>query len=321
MLVTAGGPSRRVGANGVLVGREHDCDIVASDPRVSRRHALVRLTADGAEVVPLGRAPIELNGKPTDRPTALAHGDAIALPGLTLSVEITAERAEPGTPPAFRLERARGGAFGITHTPFVVGGGDGDDLVVKGWPEHALVFQLGGGELCVEVATGSATLDGVELEADTLAPLVIGAELGYRDETFIVTKPRSREVTTIGDSHGLPRRITVEVLPRGGRVVFAMPDGDHAVFLADRKLDFVIALLRPPAGHRPGEFIPDDVVRAIVWPRNRSVSRPEINMLISRCRRDLVQAGLAGPRLLERAPGGGGTRFALAADAEVVIVS
>jgi hypothetical protein len=49
------------------------------------------------------------------------------------------------------------------------------------------------------------------------------------------------------------------------------------------------------------------------------VSRPEINMLISRCRRDLVEAGLAGPRLIERAPGGGGTRLALAPGAEVVM--
>ena len=52
-------------------------------------------------------------------------------------------------------------------------------------------------------------------------------------------------------------------------------------------------------------FDPDDLEKT-------AVSRQEINMLISRCRRDLVQAGLAGARLLERAPGGGGTRLVLA---------
>jgi hypothetical protein len=51
------------------------------------------------------------------------------------------------------------------------------------------------------------------------------------------------------------------------------------------------------------------------------VTRPEINTLISRCRRDLVEAGLAGPRLLERTPGGGATRIRLAPDAEVVVRS
>jgi hypothetical protein len=53
--------------------------------------------------------------------------------------------------------------------------------------------------------------------------------------------------------------------------------------------------------------------------RKARVARPEINMLISRCRRDLVEAGIAGPHLIERAPGGGGTRLALAPDAEIVM--
>jgi hypothetical protein len=111
------------------------------------------------------------------------------------------------------------------------------------------------------------------------------------------------------------------MLPRGGRVVFTVAGGDHAVYLADRRLDLLIALLRPPEDYKPGDFIPDDVVRQIVWPRNPAITRPEINMLISRCRRDLIQAGLAGPRLLVRAPGGGGTKLALAPDAEVEIQS
>ena len=81
------------------------------------------------------------------------------------------------------------------------------------------------------------------------------------------------------------------------------------------------ALLRPPAEYRAGDFIPDDTVRSVVWPRRPEVSRPEINMLISRCRRDLVEAGLAGPRLVERAPGGGGTRLVLAAGAQVELLS
>ena len=44
VLDVRGGPSRRVGPGGVLIGRQSDCDIVAADPSVSRRHALVRLT-------------------------------------------------------------------------------------------------------------------------------------------------------------------------------------------------------------------------------------------------------------------------------------
>jgi hypothetical protein len=39
MVVVPDGPSRRVGPAGVLIGRQRDCDIVATDPAVSRRHA------------------------------------------------------------------------------------------------------------------------------------------------------------------------------------------------------------------------------------------------------------------------------------------
>jgi hypothetical protein len=123
-------------------------------------------------------------------------------------------------------------------------------------------------------------------------------------------------VASLGD---LPTKVVIEMLPRGGRVVFSVDGGERAVYLADRGLDFVTALLRPPAGYAAGDFIPDDVVRVIVWPRDHTVSRPEINMLISRCRRAFVDAGLAGPRLLVRAPGGGGTKLALAPGAEVVV--
>ncbi len=319
MLVVAGGPSRRVGQNGLLIGRQSDCDIVASDPSVSRRHALVRLTVDGAELVPLGRAPVTLNGKPCDRATSLADGDELALPGLVLGVEIAAQRPDAGAPATWRLARPRGGSFGLSHSPFLVGGDDVDDLIVKGWPAHALAFRVAGDELYVEVASGTATRNGDALPTDALEPLSEGDELVYRKEAFRVVRAPNREATTAVAGSPLPRRVTIEMLPRGGRVVFEMPDGERAVFLADRRFDLMVALLRPPHGHVAGEFIPDDVVRTVVWPRNPGVSRPEINTLISRCRRDLIEAGLAGPRLLERAPGGGGTRIALAPGAEVVV--
>jgi len=319
MLVVPDGPSRRVGVEGVVIGRQHDCDIVAPDPSASRRHALVRVTADGAEAVPLGRGPLEVNKKKFDRAVELFDGDELALPGLRLVVQIRAHKPDATAPSAFRIERARGGSFGVAHSPFSIGGDKTDDLIVKRWPAHALRLHVAQGELFVELTTGSATHNGAPLEVGALAPVAIGDAIGCRNETFVVRGGHAHAATTaLASFDVLPRRVTVELLPRGGRVVFSVGDGDRAVYLADRRLDLIVALLRPPVGYRAGEFIPDDVVRPIVWPRNEAVTRPEINMLISRCRRDLVDAGLAGPRLLERAPGGGGTRIALAAGAEVV---
>jgi hypothetical protein len=323
MVVVPDGPSRRVGANGILIGRQRDCDIVANDPSVSRRHALVRLTGDGAEVVPLGKAPIDVNGVESARAHALADGDELRLPGLVLHVKIEVPRPERGAPAGFVLERANeGGAFGIAHTPFTLGGGDADDLIVKKWPATTLRLHTAQGELFVEVRVGTATRSGQSLATGTLEPLAIGDTLTCRGETFVIAHAAGRVATTaVGNKSELPSHVVIEMLPRGGRVLFTIGAREHAVYLADRRFDLMVALLRPPAGYQAGDFIPDDTVRGIVWPRKPSVSRPEINMLISRCRRDLVEIGLAGPRLLERAPGGGGTRLVLATGATVEVRS
>jgi hypothetical protein len=315
------GPSRRVGPNGLLIGRKQDCDIVSVEPSVSRRHALVRITGEGAEIVPLGRSPIEVNGKRHDRPHALADGDAIIVPGLVLHVKIDAQRPDQAASASWRLERARGGSFGIVHSPFVIGGGESDDLIVKRWPVQALRFHLAQRELYVETRAARATRNGAELEVGTMEPLAVGDEIAFRREVFSVRQAARDATTAIAAIGDLPNRVLIEMLPRGGRVVFATAEGDRAVFLADRRLDLVIALLRPPEGFAAGDFVPDEVVRAIVWPRNPGITRLEINVLISRCRRDFIEAGLAGPRLLARAPGGGATRLALAPGSQVIVES
>jgi len=315
------GPSRRVGPSGLLIGRQKDCDIVALDPSVSRRHALVRITAEGAEVVPLGREPIAINDKPSDKPQLLADGDTLGIPGLTLTVQIEAQPVATDTAGGYVLERARGGSFGVAHTPFVIGGGATDDLIVKKWPEALLQLHVAQGELFVELRTGKAELNGEALEPGVLEPLTVADVLTCLGETFKIHYARGRDAATtaVSSRSDLPIRAEIELLPRGGRIVFTLAIGERAVYLSDRRFDLMMALLRPPEGQAAGEFITDDAVRSIVWPRNPAVSRPEINMLISRCRKDLVDAGLAGPRLIERAPGGGGTRFTLAPRAVVVV--
>lgn len=322
-VVVRDGPSRRVGPAGVLIGRQRDCDIVTNDPSVSRRHALVRLTGTGVEVVSLGKAPIEVNGAPAMEIQALADGDRLSLPGLELGVSIEVPRPASGAPAGFVLERQRGGgSFGVPHSPFLVGGGAADDLIVKSWPASALLLHVAQGELYVEVREGIATRNGEELEVGALEAFAVGDVLGYRGEEFTIARADRRAATTaVGGANELPTHVAIEMLPRGGRIVFTVGGRAHPVYLADRRFDLLVALLRPPAEHAPGDFISDDAVRAIVWPRKPGVSRPEINMLISRCRRDLVDAGLAGPRLVERAPGGGGTRIALAGGATVEVVS
>jgi hypothetical protein len=309
-LVTPDGISRRVGPQGLLIGRDAACDVVVTDPSISRRHALVRASVDGVELVPLGRLPVVHNGAPCERTQLLTDGDRIEVGGLILTARV--ELPRPGAAGSgYRLVRGRS-SFGIAHTPFVVGGGDGDDLILDGWPAGALRFHLAQGELFVEPA-GDATKNGEPIEAEALEAVAVGDVVGCAGGTFEIAKGEGPAQTTItADTTALPSRITIEMLPRGGRVVFSLPTGDHTVYLADRRLDLIAALVKPPAGYAPGDFIPDDVLRPIVWPRNPNVIRSEINVHITRCRKDLLAAGLAGPRLLQRSPTGGATRLALA---------
>jgi hypothetical protein len=310
-VVAPDGVSLRVGPHGLLIGRDPACDIVIDDPSISRRHALIRTSTDGVELVPLGRIAVLHNDKPCERAQLLDNGDRIGVGDR--SFVATVELPKPGRAPAsYRLVRGRS-SFGISHTPFVVGGGDADDLILDRWPPGALRFHLAQGELFVEVAAGAATRNGEAIEPESLAAIDVGDVLGFGDDRFEIARGDERARTTmIGDLQALPSRIVVEMLPRGGRVVFTMPTGDHEVYLADRRLDLIVALVRPPDGFAPGDFIPDDVLRRVVWPRNPNVIRSEINVHITRCRKDLLAAGLAGPRLLQRAPGGGATRLALA---------
>lgn len=321
-LVTAAGAARRVGPTGLVIGRQSDCDVVVADPSVSRRHALVRLTGDGAEVVPLGRTPIVIGAAAFAAPRALSDADQLQIGSLTLTVQLTARRPEDEPDATFCLVRDGGEQYGLTHTPFVIGGAATDDLIFKRWPPHALALHQAQGEIFLEVAEGTATRNGEALPAGTFAPLAPEDALGFRRERFVVRRASSAAATTAiggGAAHwAAPNRVEIELLPRGGRFELHYPSARYAVFLHDRRIDLLMALVRPPTGYRAGEFVPDDAVCAVVWPR-KPASRTELNILISRCRKDLLNAGIAAPRLIERAPGGGATRIALAPGAEVIV--
>jgi hypothetical protein len=301
----------------VWIGRQDDCDLITQDPAASPRHALVRLTSEGVELVPLGRELSTRNGRAVERTVGLADGDQIGVPGLNVLVRIEAAAPVVNGPSGFVLARTKGGSFGVSHTPFVIGGAPSADLIMKDWPrEPILRVHVAQGDAFVELCSGGAQLDEVALEPGALEPLPLGARIACRGELFTVEAPRGAPV---GARHELPTRIEIEMLPRGGRIAFTLGSGARRVYLADRRMDLIMALLRPPAGHQPGGLIPDDVVRSIVWPRNPSVAHGELDTLIARCRRDLVDAGLAGPRLIVRAPNGGGTRFMLAPHTEIVV--
>jgi hypothetical protein len=316
--LTSGANALRITAQGIMIGREGDCDIVLEDPRASRRHTLVRLVAAGVEVVPMGRLATEVNGQAITRPTLVVTSDILTMPGFTGTVSII----EVGAPvaPAIRtiLRSQNGDSFRIASSPFVLGGAATDDLIIAHWPPSAVVIDVPRDEPHIEAKVEGVLLNGQPIAVGDVLAVNGDATFALAGDWFRFEQARSAGTTIAFAGVPVPRRVVIELLPRGGRAVFTMGDADYTVYLADRRLDFLVTLLQPPTGN-PGDYIHDDVVRGKVWPRSDGISRQEINMLISRCRRDLVAAGLPGGRLIERAPGGGGTRFVLALNAEVVI--
>ncbi len=80
-VLLAEGRRHVLSAAGATIGRSRDCDIVLSDPNVSRRHAEVRPTADGGfTVADLGSTNgVRENGRPVSGAQPLRPGDRVEL--------------------------------------------------------------------------------------------------------------------------------------------------------------------------------------------------------------------------------------------------
>src|SRR3712207_508594 len=80
-MVLAEGKRMLVGQGGAVIGRSRDCDIVLSDPNVSRRHAEIRADARGGWVVhDLGSTNgVKVNGTRVAGSSPLRPGDRIGM--------------------------------------------------------------------------------------------------------------------------------------------------------------------------------------------------------------------------------------------------
>ena len=80
-MVLAEGTRMLLGSTGAVIGRSRDCEIVSSDPNVSRRHAEIRADGRGGWTVhDLGSTNgVKVNGQRANGPAQLQPGDRIAL--------------------------------------------------------------------------------------------------------------------------------------------------------------------------------------------------------------------------------------------------
>jgi FHA domain-containing protein len=79
-LVVSGGRRLVVGRTGAVIGRSRDCDIVLQDTNVSRRHAEIRPTEQGWELVDLGSTNgVMVDGRRVRGSLGLRGGEQIEL--------------------------------------------------------------------------------------------------------------------------------------------------------------------------------------------------------------------------------------------------
>lgn len=317
------GVAKRITPGGLLVGRFPRCDVITRSPKSSRRQALVYLDQDGPRLAVMGRGRVTVDGQAVEVDVKLSAGTKIGVAEIEL--EVVEEEGSDGTvgrPSAvWVLETPEGGLFSFSHSPFKVGGGDSDDLRVEDWPKGALTFSAREGSLEVE---GSVEL---EIDGEPVAPgevtrLKRGSTLAIGNTTVkIVTGGELGTGSTVAlqtESQPGACGVRLEFLPRGGRLHVRVGGDDQALYLTDRRCDFIAVLLQPPAPLKPGDYVPDEQLWTRVWGKQPS-GKKTLHVLLHRLRKDLNRVGLKGAELLERSEGGGATRFVLRSGAQVTL--
>jgi hypothetical protein len=295
-------------AKGVLIGRSSACAIIVDEPVVSRRHALV-LSAEDAQILPLGKRGIVVGGVTRHEPTLIRDGDVFMVGSARFTLELTAAKPQPGWQVAVGDR-----SYPIDCSVFTIGGDPNDNLFLSDWPPRACALHAASGQLIVErddlcELIGARLHDGFEA--------VSNGALLRRGATEI----RFVEATAAGltaDEPMAPVGVVLEFVPNGALLHIKLKD-DHTVFLAQKRGDLVAALLNGGPGARAGEWMGDETLMARVW-GHQGASRTQLNVLVHRVRQSLTEAGLSGPALLQRAPGGGATRFLVASNASVSVI-
>lgn len=313
-LAVPGGPRSRIRAGGVLIGRAADCDIVIDEPSVSRLQAMVHLAPDGASLVVLGQAAMTVNGRTCERNQLLVAGDAIELAGRRLQVVVDGDDEPP--PSAWMLRDPGGQLFGVNRSPFVIGGVAEAGLCVAGWPPAVLRCHLADA-LHVE-AIEPIAVAGEPLAPGEIAVAPVGASIAYQGTEFAVVAGGPNQQAATVERRGPPQRVSLEFLPRGGRLSVGWGEREWRVYLPDRRCDLVALLLQPPAPLTPGDLVPDDIVLSRLWP-GQTRGRSDLNVVIHRVRADLLRGELDA-QLVQRAVGGRATRFDVEAATVVTVL-
>ena len=120
--------------------------------------------------------------------------------------------------------------FGVSKSPFTVGGGPTDNLVFEGWPAGAVTFWRVGGGISLE-AGASLTVDGEAVASGQIVRCRSGTQIDVGpDRLNVLVGPRQDGLaSTVADEESVERAgptfIRLAFLPRGARLYLTDDQG------------------------------------------------------------------------------------------------
>jgi hypothetical protein len=297
---------------GILIGRTTSCHILIPDRRMSKCHALVRVSVMGPELIPLGRNPTMLNGAPQHQPVLLHDQDRLGFPSEEMSLLVLGEPASCER--IWVLEHRDGHTYGLLDEEIMLGGGVEDALQIIGWPPGAARLITLHGELLLMVMV-EGQLNGESLSPMELPRICSGDTLTFAGESvrFLERSVASVQTTQVSSvpSPEVLTAIRFEFLPDGGELTLSIGGRRHQLKLSELRSRLLAILIAPAGDYAAGDFIPDEMVLNGVWPRQASKERSDINLLLYRLRVDLLKAGIVPHRLIERLKRGQATKLCI----------
>lgn len=282
------------------------------DPRASGTHALVWLTPHGPELVAFGRNPTRINGMAVEGASPLASGDRVELPGETLTVQTSP--AGPPSESVWIIAVTEERPWSVYREPIRIGGSTRDDLFVEAWPPTALVLSPFANSLAVQFEI-EARCNGKEIEAGVVRQGKPGDGIEIGGTTLrILDLVDVVSTTQTQGADDTIEHVRFTFLPHGGELHLLWEAAEHRVRFPEIRARLVASLLTAPAGYEPGDWIPDEDLVTLVWPRMPGKGRTDVNTVLHRVRRDLLDAGVDAFALIERDMGA--TRFVLPSGVE-----
>lgn len=319
-LVAADGSRRRIGPAPLLLGRGAGNDVVLDDPRISKRHILLRPAEGGVELHALGRNSTEVAGEAVRHHTLLRHGDRIEVPAATFTIEIETNPGDGAGESGWAVSIGPV-RHDIRAAHFRLGSAADADLRLPDGPGHLGTLRRVQGSLLLDDPAPTLLHNGEAVPEDDVVLLDEGDVLETGTHRLVVSREplAAADPTAIAESTPFLRSATFTYLPNGADLVLEYGDRSCACRLPELRARLVALLLGPPSGGMPGSFVGDDLLLPRIWPGQPERTHMDVNTLVHRLRKDLLRAGLDPTALVERARTGGATRLRIPPGTRITI--